>query len=386
MNRFHSQFVCIYTRPIKGTSYNLTHTLLCLDTEVGSTSRGSVGGLGYNPLVARICIIPKASNTGGVTSFQSKLTAGLAARGIQTCYSLAEKPYEAVLLTGGVRDLAGLRRARRNGVRIVQRLDGINWLHRLLPTGWRHFLRAEYGNRLLALLRSSFCSHIVYQSEFVHGWWRERFGPERVPSFVIHNGVDLAVFTPDGSHERPTERYRLLMVEGNLQGGYEAGLETALGLAEQLAERFPIELMVAGRVSADLQSFIEKKSHVPIRWGGLLPHGQIPTLDRSAHLLYSADLNAACPNSVIEALACGLPVVAFATGALPELVTGDSGRVVPYGGDPWKLDRPDIPALVLAAEEIIQNQRRFCKAARRRAEEAFGLDRMVDRYLDVLLG
>ena len=56
------------------------------------------------------------------------------------------------------------------------------------------------------------------------------------------------------------------------------------------------------------------------------PRERIPELDRSAHLLYSADLNAACPKSVIEALACGLPVVAFDTGALPELVQGANFR------------------------------------------------------------
>lgn len=312
------------------------------------------------------------------------MAAGLAARGIQTCHDLADQPYEAVLLTGGVRDLVGLLRARRNGVRIVQRLDGINWLHRRLSTGPRHFLRAEYGNRLLALLRSRFVSHIVYQSEFVQGWWQQQFGLEHVPSFVIHNGVDLSIFKPDGSNERPAQLFRLLLVEGSLQGGYETGLETALDLAERLAENVPIELVVAGRASADLQSRTQRKSRLPIHWVGLLPHEQIPALDRSAHLLYSADLNAACPNSVIEALACGLPVAAFATGALPELVTADSGRLVPYGGDPWKLDKPDIPALAEAALEIFQDQERFRKAARQRAEEAFGLDKMVDRYLEIL--
>jgi glycosyltransferase involved in cell wall biosynthesis len=103
-------------------------------------------------------------------------------------------------------------------------------------------------------------------------------------------------------------------------------------------------------------------------------------------LLFSADINAACPNSVIEALACGLPVAAFATGALPELVTGDSGRVVPYGGEPWKLEKPDLPALVNAAAEILDDQPRFRAAARQRAEEAFGLDGMIEKYLDVLIG
>jgi glycosyltransferase involved in cell wall biosynthesis len=135
-----------------------------------------------------------------------------------------------------------------------------------------------------------------------------------------------------------------------------------------------------------MQAAMQKKSRIPILWTGLVPHGQIPGLDRSAHLLYSADLNAACPNSVVEALACGLPVVAFATGALPELITGDSGRLVAYGGDPWKLDRPDVPALANAAAQILQNQVHFRTTARQRAEEAFGLDRMMERYLDVLLG
>jgi glycosyltransferase involved in cell wall biosynthesis len=279
-----------------------------------------------------------------------------------------------------------LLRLRRRGVPVVQRLDGINWLHRRLPTGGRHFLRAEYGNRLLALLRARFVTHIVYQSDFVRGWWRDSFGAERVPATVIHNGVDLATYTPEGPQERPSDRIRLLLVEGSLQGGYETGLQTALGLAEGLAAQFPLELTIAGRVAPEVQNFAQARARVPLRWAGLVPRAEIPALDRSAHLLYSADLNAACPNSVIEALACGLPVTGFATGALPELVSGDAGRLAPYGGDPWKLAPPDLPALVQAAAQILKAPERFRSAARRRAEEAFDLERMVDRYLEILLG
>jgi glycosyltransferase involved in cell wall biosynthesis len=161
---------------------------------------------------------------------------------------------------------------------------------------------------------------------------------------------------------------------------------TAIDLAEGLFAKLPLELMVAGRLSPDLQGAYQSKSRVPIIWAGLIPRDAIPELDRSAHLLYSADLNAACPNSVIEALACGLPVVGFSTGALPELITTGSGRLVPYGGDPWKLDPPAVPALVEAGLEILQDQPRFRMAARQRAEAAFSLDQMLDRYLEVLLG
>jgi glycosyltransferase involved in cell wall biosynthesis len=101
-------------------------------------------------------------------------------------------------------------------------------------------------------------------------------------------------------------------------------------------------------------------------------------------MLYSADVNAACPNSVIEALACGLPVLAFDTGALPELVNGDSGRIVPYGGNPWQLDPPDLDALTEAAMKVLNNQQHYRHGARAQAEAKFGLEKMVDEYVQVL--
>ncbi len=336
--------------------------------------------------MTRICLIPKVHGVGGMVSFQARLSAALNERRIQVCTDLGDVPYDAVLVTGGTRNLAGLMSARRRGVRIVQRLDGINWLHRRQRTGMRHYLRAEAGNLLLTLLRSRLATHLVYQSEFVRLWWESWFGPSSRPYSIIFNGVNLVQYTPDGPHERPGERCRLLVVEGSLGGGYDLGLTTAIRLAEVLAEKkFPIELMIVGRVSQELRSAGDAQSRIPILWAGTVAREQIPILDRSAHLLYSADLNAACPNSVIEALACGLPVAAFATGALPELVRGDAGRLADYGGDPWKLDEPDLPALAGAASEILSAPARFRLAARARAEQAFGLEQMVDRYLEVLL-
>jgi len=343
----------------------------------------------------RICLTPKVSGIGGMVSFRHRLAAGLAHRDVQLSDDLENGHYDAVLVIGGTRQLPTLWRLRREGARIVQRLNGMNWLHRVRRTGLRHFVRAEYGNWLLSLIRSRLVDRVVYQSEFARGWWERTYGPTPVPSRVIYNRVDLAVYTPQGPGLIPPDRWRILLVEGRLMGGYEMGLEAAVGLAGHLSQStriahslpgaHAVELMVVGQVSQETRLRWELRTAAPIVWVGLQPAELIPEIDRSAHLLYSADLNAACPNSVIEALACGLPVLSFDTGALPELVVGDAGRVVPYGGDPWRLEQPDIPALAQAALEILDNQERFRHAARLRAEAAFGLDQMVENYLQILL-
>lgn len=348
----------------------------------------------------RICVVPAAHGVGGMVSFRHKLQAGLTARGIEVTHDLSELTYQAVLVIGGTRQLGKLWRARRRGMPIVQRLDGMNWLHkapgspRLFSTGLRHFIRAEYGNAILSFIRSHLASRVVYQSEFVHGWWDRVHGKLATPYTVIYNGVDLSVYTPQGDHHRPDDRYRLLMVEGSLMGGYELGLESAIRLAQDLTnlinqhEQFPlpVELAVVGRAPDATRRRGEQSAQVALRWIGLVERERIPELDRSAHLLFSADINAACPNSVIEALACGLPVVGFSTGALPELVRSDAGRLTPYGGNPWRLESPDTPTLARAAFEILKEQERFRLAARALAEAEFGLDKMVEGYLEVLLG
>ena len=102
--------------------------------------------------------------------------------------------------------------------------------------------------------------------------------------------------------------------------------------------------------------------------------------------LFSAEVNPPCPNSVIESLACGLPVIGFDTGSLSEIVQGDAGRLAPYGANQWKLEKPNIQALANAAEEVLENNEYFRTAARQQAETVLGLDKMVDEYLKVLLG
>ena len=334
----------------------------------------------------RLCVIPYLSGVGGPSSFQSRLVKGLTAYGIETCHALSDTPYDAVLVIGGTRQLVGLWRARQRGIPVLQRLNGMNWIHRRYPTGLRHFLRAESGNLLLSMIRDRLADIVVYQSQFARSWWERERGPLSNPTYVVHNGVDLTEFHPSGAGERPTDRYRLLLVEGSLSGGYELGLDHAIALTKRITKKLdkPVDLLVAGRISPEIRARADRKEDITVQWADVVPRERIPELDRSAHVLYAADLNAACPNAVIEAMACGLPVVAFYTGALPELVRSDAGRLASYGGDPWKLDLPDIDGLADAALEVLSDPPRFQTGARARAEAAFSLDQMVKGYLTAL--
>lgn len=339
--------------------------------------------------MARVCLIPKLSGTGGPVSFQGKLATGLEKRGIETCFSLADTPYDAVLVIAGTRrHLLELRKAHQKGVRVVHRLDGLNWLHKKRRTSLRIFLRAEVNNRVVAGIRRLLADHVVYQSRFVHDWWEDWYGATRIPWTVIHNGVDLGIYTPEGPENPPDKRKRMLLVEGSLAGGQDVGLGNALLLADclQYEHGLPMEVMVAGLLTPALERAWKERARVPLTLLGIVRREEIPSLDRAAHVFYSAEPNPPCPNSVIEALACGLPVTGFATGALPELVQGDAGQLVPYGGNPWKLEKPDIPALARAAKEIVTDQKKYRSGARSHAVKALGLDRMVEAYLDVLLG
>lgn len=335
-----------------------------------------------------VCLIPRLERMGGPASFQSSLMAGLSARGITAHHNPHDPSCAAILVNGGTSRLQDIWRARQRGVRIVQRLDGINWLHRRQPTGLRHFLRSEWGNWVLAVIRRRLADHIVYQSKFSHSWWETVYGQTPVDHRVVYNAVDLAFYTPDGAHQRPDDHIRLLLVEGHLGSGYEQGLVNAIRLAQLLGQKLSqqVELTVVGDVPLVLQQRCRRLGAAWVSWLGVQPRQQIPEIDRSAHLLFSADLNAACPNSVIEALACGLPVTGFATGSLPELVDENSGGIAPYGGNYWKLEAPDMPVLAEAALKLLTGHDDYRRAARTRAEVKFGLEQMVDGYLDALFG
>jgi len=104
----------------------------------------------------------------------------------------------------------------------------------------------------------------------------------------------------------------------------------------------------------------------------------VPEILRALDLFVLPSLAEGISNTVLEALASGVPVVATRVGGNPELVVdGECGALVPPG---------DSGSLAEAVSGCLRDPERLAglgAAARERAVGRFSIDAMVDAYLGV---
>lgn len=334
-----------------------------------------------------LCVVPKFRGSGGPSAFLGNLRAGLKERGIEFEDDIKTTRAGTILVLGGTRHLIDLWQAKSRGICIVQRLDGMNWLHRKKWTGIKHFLRSEWLNWNLAFIRRALADSIIYQSKFTETWWNQVYGEVNKQSEVIINGVNTGVFKPEKQHQKLEGRINISVVEGSFLGGHERDLMNAIDFAGTLSKRtkIPVEILIAGKIPPETQFNIDTPEGVVIVWLGEISKSEVIACNQKAHLFFSAEINAPCPNSVLEALACGLPVVSYRTGSLPELVRSGAGELVEYGADYWKLAKPDAESLAKASMQVLHQLEKYRECARSSAEQNFNVNKMLDHYYQILL-
>jgi glycosyltransferase involved in cell wall biosynthesis len=207
---------------------------------------------------------------------------------------------------------------------------------------------------------------VIYQSEFCKLSSDSFLGASSKPAEVLHNPVDTSLFTPaESPPERPT-----LLVGANRAQPYR--LELALRTLELLPREW--RLLVVGHAPA-----IE---NVRVELVGPYTQEQAPALIGQAHVLLHPKYNDPCPTFVLEAMACGLPVVYSASGGVPELV-GDTGIGLSAPLD-WERDRPPPPEeLRDAVLDAMSRRDELAAAARQRAVEHFDLQPWLGRHREL---
>jgi glycosyltransferase involved in cell wall biosynthesis len=108
----------------------------------------------------------------------------------------------------------------------------------------------------------------------------------------------------------------------------------------------------------------------------------LPQYERGSDLFLFTHLNPACPNNIIEAMACGLPICGVSDGAMTELVANSvGGLLLPVDGNAFWRRRPYNTALFAKnINELITMKTAFAQKSRVRAVNYFSLEKMLDEY------
>jgi UDP-glucose:tetrahydrobiopterin glucosyltransferase len=156
----------------------------------------------------------------------------------------------------------------------------------------------------------------------------------------------------------------------------EKGLQDAVAAVQKAGVRLKIFGVIQDH--AYWKQIQDNFPEAPIEYGGFLDTDVLQEqLKRARALLMTPHWVEAFGNVAIEALACGVPVIAYQRGGPAEIVQ--------HGETGWLVEPDSIPALVNAIRDVDRIDRSAC---RRHAETEYSLAAMGDRmeawFADIL--
>lgn len=262
--------------------------------------------------------------------------------------------------------------ARRRGAPIVVNQDGVAY------PGWAGERTAALNEPLRRALVAA--DHVVYQSAFSRRSADEFLGEPGGTWEILHNAVDTTHFTPAPA---PPAGGPVLLLGGDQTQEYR--LELALRTLAALRATEPdASMLVTGRLVSPVEPLLgELGLHGRVHLVGEYAQRDAPAIYRRAHLLLHTKVKDPCPTLVVEAMACGLPVVHPASGGTVELVGEEAGIGVPHP-ESWDRDEPPAPdALADAVGRVLDDLPRYASAARARAVERFSLEPWLARHAEL---
>lgn len=205
---------------------------------------------------------------------------------------------------------------------------------------------------------------------------------------LIPNGIDTGHFKPVGRNEVLAEALgvenrtsKVVGFVGELRE--KKGLATLLTGYAQTNKKIPSTLLIVGEIreGEDKKLFDEFQLSNPenqIIVTGHVPHKDLPAYYSLMDVFIHPSLRDGMPNAVLEAMACGVPVIATPVGGvLDVLEDGVNGRTIPVN---------DAEMLAKVTEELLNDPEqctRLSKKAREKIEAEFTLQSELQANLNI---
>jgi sugar transferase (PEP-CTERM/EpsH1 system associated) len=241
--------------------------------------------------------------------------------------------------------------------------------------------------RWLRRLHRPMISHYVALSKDLERYLREAIGVPQERITQIYNGVDVDLFhpSPDGREAigpYSDSGYFVVGTVGRLQPVKDQVTLVRAMIElwrsdESLRKWLRLVLVGDGPLRAEIEELLRRENATAFAW---LPGARddVPHLMRGLDLFVLPSLAEGVSNTLLEAMASGLPVLATRVGGNPELMEeGRTGTLVPPAD-------PHAMAAVIR-EYCLNRDIARCQGAfaREVAGGRFGLDVMVGNYLNL---
>ena len=214
-----------------------------------------------------------------------------------------------------------------------------------------------------------------------------RVRPEAITQ--AYNGVDTQRFRPAPDGPQPLvdcpfdpAQHWLVGTVGRMQTVKDQvmlahAFVQALALAPELKPRMRLIMVGEGPLRAQAQAVLEAAGVAALAWSPG-ERSDVPDIMRGLHAFALPSLAEGISNTILEAMASALPVVATAVGGNADLVVhGKTGYMVPPA---------DPPAMALRLVDLAskpQQARSMGQAGRQRVQATFSMQAMVGTYQTV---
>jgi glycosyltransferase involved in cell wall biosynthesis len=197
---------------------------------------------------------------------------------------------------------------KKNNLPVIQRLDGVYY-----PS--KHGIKYIYLNREIKKDYLKYSDFIIFQSKYSRTECFTMLGEKSTDNYrIIYNGTDKDVFFPV---DKKFDANRIVFSStGSFRN--KDMIEPVVKALDLIAKKYEIEFRVIGPIlNREVKEYINRPY---IRHTGAMDKREISMQLHETDILIHCQLNPACPNSVIEAVSCGIPVVGFDTGAMKEIL------------------------------------------------------------------